>query len=202
MEVGSPYIKWYIYSISESEWIETSIDIIKMFHTNAQKQRDNALQQLQSVNMCAFPGEAQLDSDMNVLVVLQSDNTVEEEEEEESTLRYFFGRVVGCNSGVVSETRAAVDGRHVFVCGDLSAAAAAASALEAAKSVRVVQDLCVNHDGSEKLPASWTFTCSGRQFNSITFVWSLFLFPFPVAFLYCLLKYHPVKGVRACVLSK
>ena len=49
-----------------------------MFHTNAQKQRDNALQQLQSVNTYAFPGESQLDADMNVLVVLQSEDAAEE----------------------------------------------------------------------------------------------------------------------------
>ena len=51
-----------------------------MFHTNAQKQkqRDNALQQLQSVNTYAFPGESQLDADMNVLVVLQSEDTAKE----------------------------------------------------------------------------------------------------------------------------
>ena len=51
-----------------------------MLHAaNAQKQRGgNALLQLQAVNMCAFPGEAQLDPDMNVLVVLQSDDAIEE----------------------------------------------------------------------------------------------------------------------------
>ena len=51
-----------------------------MFHTNAQKQkqRDNALQQLQFVNTYAFQGESQLDADMNVLVVLQSEDTAKE----------------------------------------------------------------------------------------------------------------------------
>ena len=52
-----------------------------MFHTNAQKQKqrdDNALQQLQFVNTYAFQGESQLGADMNVLVVLQSEDTAKE----------------------------------------------------------------------------------------------------------------------------
>ena len=101
---------------------------------------------------------------------------------EESTVRDFFGKVVMCNAGVVASVAGAeVEGRHVFICGDLTETpAAVASALERAKSVHVVEDLCLNQGGSMNLPASWKFTHSGRQFNvALIFLvpWSHFLSP-------------------------
>ena len=86
---------------------------------------------------------------------------------EESTVRDFFGKVVMCNADVVASVAGAeVEGRHVFICGDLTETpAAVGSALERAKSVHVVEDLCVNQGDSMNLPASWEFTHSGRQFN-------------------------------------
>ena len=99
---------------------------------------------------------------------------------EESTVRDFFGKVVMCNAGVVAIVAGAeVEGRHVFICGDLTETpAAVGSALERATrgggSLREPRGL---HESASKLEVYALWEAIQR---SINFFWSLGPFFYPL----------------------